>query len=147
LIAFLLRAASKIRPVITGQVLLTVLFLGAAAVEGTISEVTSADLIRLRDVEHALVMDVRTPQEYEAGHIRGAVLIPIRTLKRSVSRLPFDKKRPIVVYCTAGVRSEKALRILEKNGFSRLYHDREGTDGWARSGRALTTDGSRPPPQ
>lgn len=60
----------------------------------------------------ALVLDVRTPEEFSEGHILGAVNIPLAELKtNSSARLP-DKAQTILIYCLSGARAKAASRIL-----------------------------------
>lgn len=65
----------------------------------------------------ALLVDVRTPEEYSAGHIEGAVNIPVGDLGARLGELG-DKQGPIVLYCRSGARSAKAKALLESNGFT-----------------------------
>lgn len=62
----------------------------------------------------ALLIDVRTPGEYAAGHIDGAVNIPYDRIALELSDIPKD--RPIIVYCRSGSRSAHAKRTLESAG-------------------------------
>lgn len=64
----------------------------------------------------ATLLDVRTPQEYEAGHLNGALLIPIAELEGRVTEVPQDK--PVVVYCRSGGRSTKAAHLLKERGYT-----------------------------
>jgi len=60
------------------------------------------------------ILDVREPREYEAGHIPGAVLIPLGQLRARWEEIPNDK--PLVVYCAVGQRAYYATRILRAKG-------------------------------
>ena len=64
----------------------------------------------------ALVLDVSTAGEYEAGHIPEAINIPVDELRQRLSELRVDQ--PLVVYCTVGIRGYLAERILKQQGFS-----------------------------
>ena len=64
----------------------------------------------------ALVIDVRTPEEYSSGHYNGATNIPLAELKNHLPDIS-DKQKPIVVYCASGFRSAKAKQILAAAGF------------------------------
>lgn len=80
----------------------------------------------------ALLVDVRTPAEYSAGHAEGAVNIPVSELGERLGELG-AKDRPIAVYCRTGNRSGYAKRYLEGQGFTRVVD--LGTLQNARSAR------------
>ena len=61
------------------------------------------------------ILDVRTPLEFDSGHIKDAVNIPVDVLRGKISDIPNDKK--IIVYCKVGLRGYIACRILMQNGF------------------------------
>lgn len=63
----------------------------------------------------ACLLDVRAKSEYNNGHVRGSVNIPLDDLTSSLPE--FNPEQPIVVYCRSGMRSAQAKRTLEKNGF------------------------------
>lgn len=62
-----------------------------------------------------LLLDVRTLNEFEASHVKGATHIPLDELRFRLDEVPRDK--PIVLYCRSGYRAHLALRILKENGF------------------------------
>lgn len=68
------------------------------------------------------VLDVRTPEEYAAGHLPGAVNIPHDQLAGRLGELSEARDRDIVVYCRTGKRSAEALGVLDDAGFKRLFH-------------------------
>lgn len=63
----------------------------------------------------AIILDVRTPQEYNQGHIENAVNIPVNTLEANLNKL--DKDKPIITCCQSGTRSAFAEKILNQHGF------------------------------
>ena len=81
--------------------------------------------------EGAIIIDVRSPQEYREGHIDGAISIPEYKIKKEVeNRIP-DKNQNIVVYCSSGGRSKKAQKQLRKLGYSQVYNLYNGlTNYW-----------------
>lgn len=70
----------------------------------------------------ALVLDVRTPQEFDQGHIKGALNIPHRQIERELSKLEHAKRGEIVVYCAKGIRAASAQAVLKANGFEKVYN-------------------------
>jgi hydroxyacylglutathione hydrolase len=76
-------------------------------------EVAPSAVVALRD-EGAIVLDVREPSEFEAGHVEGAIHIPLGALPRRLDALPRDRR--IVAYCGGGDRSATAVSVLERHG-------------------------------
>ncbi len=69
--------------------------------------------------EGALLLDVRTPEEFRQGHLDGAVNIPVQELARRLAELE-PKARPLVVYCAAGMRAQSAVELLVRQGFEKV---------------------------
>lgn len=63
----------------------------------------------------ALLLDVRTKEEYKAGHVRGSINIPITQIASEFNRL--SKEKPIVAVCESGARSAQVVRFLKNNGY------------------------------
>jgi adenylyltransferase/sulfurtransferase len=76
-----------------------------------------------------LLLDVRERPEASFAALPGSVLIPLGELRDRLDELPRDGS--IVVYCHHGVRSARALDILEKAGFTRVRHLTGGLDAWS----------------
>ncbi|NOZ29997.1 MAG: hypothetical protein GXP39_18355 [Chloroflexi bacterium] len=68
------------------------------------------------------VVDVREPQEFAAGHIEGAINIPLGELLRHLDDLPDGRTSPILLYCHSQKRSTHALVVLHELGYSQVYH-------------------------
>lgn len=69
--------------------------------------------------EGAVILDVRSKAEYQAGHIRGSVNIPVDQLRNNLHRLS-DKQKPIITCCASGMRSASARVILKSNGYKNV---------------------------
>lgn len=82
-----------------------------------------------------LLIDVRSPGEFRAGHAKGARSIPLTALRGRASQLPGE--RAIHLICASGTRSRTAARILENAGFANVMSVRGGTDAWAGAGLPL----------
>ncbi len=86
---------------------------------------------RIGNGQPLLILDVRQPDEYRAGHIAGAKLIPLNELGRRVDELPKDKE--ILCVCASGARSSAAAGQLSGAGFN-VLNLRGGMSGWQRAG-------------
>ncbi|MDR2134773.1 MAG: rhodanese-like domain-containing protein [Treponema sp.] len=95
-----------------------------------VSKISPAGAKRVLESEEPyLLVDVRTAEEFGAGHIAGARLIPdYEIAARAPEELP-DKDAPVIVYCRSGMRSSGAARALIKMGYTRIY-DLGGIMGW-----------------
>ena len=66
-----------------------------------------------------LIIDVREPEEYQSGHVEGALNIPASDLLNKTDKLDgVEKDTPIVVYCRSGARSNVAMQFLKQMGFT-----------------------------
>lgn len=72
------------------------------------------------DRSSAVIIDVRTPEEFKTEHIEGARNIPIASLRESAAREFANKSQNIVVYCNRGINSKKAKGILESEGYTNV---------------------------
>lgn len=76
--------------------------------------------------EGAIIIDVRTPEEYLRGHIKKSINIPLDKLEQSLDVLN-DKEKTIITCCASGMRSERAKKILKKLEYSQVYNG----GGWS----------------
>jgi rhodanese-related sulfurtransferase len=98
-----------------------------AAIEKEISVTEAHELYNNGNI----ILDVRQPEEYEAGHIPGAILIPLDTLASRLGELPKNEK--IVVVCRSGSRSAQGRDILLTAGFEDVTSMAGGMNEWAAS--------------
>jgi phage shock protein E len=68
----------------------------------------------------ATIVDVRTKGEYQSGHIKGSVNIPLDNLRNNLSKIKKDK--PVITCCASGMRSASGKSILKSSGFSEVYN-------------------------
>lgn len=90
-------------------------------------------------VDELVVLDVRTPEEFAAGALPGAVLIDINDASFTTEVSELDRELPYLVYCRSGNRSAAAVEIMEDLGFAEIYELADGVQAWVGSGRQLTT--------
>ena len=81
-------------------------------------------------LNNPLILDVRTPEEYKAGYIQNAVLIPVQTLQSRIEELDIYRNGPVLIYCATGNRSTVASKILIDSGFKEILNLRYGIEDW-----------------
>jgi len=84
-----------------------------------------------------VVLDVRTPEEFAAGHIAGATNINFNGPKFKEQVAALDKSKPYLVHCAAGGRSAKAREILKELQFQSIYHLDGGLKAWEKAGKPV----------
>ena len=70
-----------------------------------------------RETSGAVLLDVRTPQEYQAGHIPGSKNVPLQQLEQ-IEYVSVKKDTPLFVYCHSGARSSQAVKALARMGYT-----------------------------
>lgn len=80
----------------------------------------------VRNNKNVILLDVRSKQEYNEGHFKSAINIPVYELEYRAEDEIKDKECIIIAYCSAGVRSRKAIKILRKYGYKNLYNVEDG---------------------
>lgn len=108
----------------------------AHAVEPTPRIQQEALLERMENKDASMIiLDVRTPEEFAAGHIAGAVNIPYTHLPARLSELTDAGDKDIVLYCATGVRAERAAERMREQGYSRLLHLDGDMKAWEEKNR------------
>ena len=90
------------------------------------NEISYKNLIQSMKKKNIILIDVRSNQEYEEGHLEGAINIPLYNLEESIGNIISDKETLIVVYCSSGYRSKKAKEILENLNYINVYNLKDG---------------------
>jgi phage shock protein E len=68
----------------------------------------------------ATIIDVRTKDEFQRGHVRNSVNIPLDKLQNNLKKI--DRNKPVITCCASGMRSASAVSILKSNGFTSVYN-------------------------
>lgn len=102
--------------------------------------VNAEEFNKLTDDPHTIVVDMRNHYEYEVGHFEKAIEIPSDTFREqlpmAVNLLESNKEENIIMYCTGGIRCEKASAYLLHNGFKNVFHLEGGIIHYANSVKA-----------
>jgi molybdopterin/thiamine biosynthesis adenylyltransferase/rhodanese-related sulfurtransferase len=119
-----------------------------AQVKSEIDEISTPQAHeRIEAPDAPLFVDVRPPDEWEEGHIPGAVHAPRNNLESRIEGLVPDKSREIVVYCGSGARSAFAARALHELGYESVTNLAGGFADWKRNGYEFTTPQTLSPTQ
>jgi phage shock protein E len=91
----------------------------------------------LKEKKDIVVLDVRTPEEFKEGHIAGAKNVDFQSedFKKQVAAL--DKSKTYLLHCAAGGRSARALKVLDEDKFSHVYHLNGGFSAWKEAGKPV----------
>lgn len=102
---------------------LLTLLLVCTFVSANIQHIDAQALLTLIQQQKApLILDVRSQQEYQQGHIKGAINIPYDQLKSNSELLNSQQNSEIIIYCRSGARAEKAYKTLHSKGFTQLIY-------------------------
>lgn len=80
------------------------------------------------------ILDVRTPEQFAAGHLRDAKNIPLSDLDSRIGELDKQKTKAVVVVCQQGSRADKAVKLLQKAGFDDVVSLDGGLTAWTAAG-------------
>ena len=94
----------------------------------TNKDISYKDLKSLMKNKYIVLIDVRSGQEYEEGHLDGAINIPVYNIEKEISKYVRNTEDTIILYCSSGSRSRQAKEILENLGYSEVYNLKEGID-------------------
>ena len=110
-------------------VILMLLFAGCSKQEASYQQISMAEAKdRMLQSSDYMIVDVRTVEEYNEGHIPGAINIPNESITAAPSELP-DKDQVLYVYCRSGNRSKQASSKLAKLGYTNIY-EMGGISSW-----------------
>lgn len=102
-----------------------------------VERVPPAEFAKEMSADKGQVVDVRTPKEYNSGHIAGAVNIHLYDADFGQRIDKLDKNKTVYVYCKAGGRSAEAVESLKSKGFQHIVELDGGTDAWKEAGKPL----------
>jgi len=132
--------ARKLPTTLAAVTMAAVLVLGACG--GSTATDTQLTLTSVEDVqsiveappEGLVVLDIRTPEEFAAGHLAGAINIDYYASDFEQQLGELDRDVPYVMYCNSGNRSSNALPVMDSIGFSEVYELDGGIQAWFGAG-------------
>jgi len=87
-----------------------------------------------------ITLDVRTPGEFNEGHIAGALLVDFQSGNFENEIASLDKSKTYAVYCRSGSRSGQAVNVMREAGFTNIYNLNGGVIDWANAGMTLVNN-------
>lgn len=87
-----------------------------------------------------VILDVRSPEEYEKEHLEGARLLEVKKNSLEAELMKLDKEKEYFVYCRAGRRSLKAAELMKKHGIMNVVNITGGISKWKSKRLPVTTD-------
>lgn len=98
------------------------------------NKVSTLQATQLINQGKGVIVDVREPAEFAAGHLRDAKNIPLKELSNRTSELDKFKSKTVILVCETGVRSAKAAAQLKKAGFAEAFSLDGGVSAWQAQG-------------
>ena len=120
---------------------ISALFLtGCGSSSASVTNQGAADFAKTITDSSVVVLDVRTPGEFMAGHIANAINIDVEGMQFNADVSKLDKTKTYAVYCHSGRRSGIATSEMSKLGFSKLFNLDGGIGAWSAAGQQLVTN-------
>ena len=89
---------------------------------GSYQQISQEEAKEMMDTQEVIILDVREQDEYDSGHIPGAVLLPVGTInEETASAVIPEKDDTVLVYCRSGNRSKTASEALAELGYTNIY--------------------------
>lgn len=106
----------------------------------TVTEVSREEFMRKPPGSY-VILDVRTSEEYEQGHVKNALNISHDRLEEQLPQIQKFADAPVLLYCRSGRRAGLAAEVLAKAGFTKLNHLTGDMEGWQAAGLPVTKNG------
>ena len=126
----------KMKQILMGLALVLGLMLQACNAKDEMAVVSPVDAQAWASSGEAVIVDVREQGEWDAGHIDGAIFIPLGQLEKRLGELDAYKGQKVVLQCRSGKRSAAATAILTKAGFKQAHNMTGGIIAWDKAGLA-----------
>lgn len=110
--------------------------LSITAYSADVSNISQQELLEV-NTNNVVIVDVRTPEEFQQGHVPNAINVPLSDIIDNPAILTSSKEKPIVLYCRSGYRAGKAAEALLKEGHQNLRHLEGDMQGWLKAGLSV----------
>mgnify|MGYP006268233011 CR=1 FL=1 len=114
--------------------------LTACGSTGAVTTMNVNDFAKKITDKSVVLVDVRTPAEFAAGHIAGAINIDFESGNFSADIASLDKSKSYAVYCRSGNRSGQATALMAKSGFTSIFNLDGGLINWQGAGMSVVTN-------
>lgn len=118
---------------VTLFLVLLFLFLRTFVAAGGAKSINTMEAVRMMNHENPVILDVRTQDEYQQGHIVGSRNIPLGLIDTRITDIQESQSSPVILVCQHGNRSSQAARSLKKHGFDKLFNLSGGMHGWQQA--------------
>ena len=108
------------------------LLLFPKALSGGVKTINVKNAVLLTNREACIIIDVRTKDKFNTGHIPEAINIPFIKLSEDIDKLKIKSKKVILIYCGSGNSSAKAMRLLSQKGFESVMSIEGGFSEWVK---------------
>ena len=102
-----------------------------------ITQLEPMDVTRLINHDHATMIDLRSPSEFESGHILNAINLPEADFSNKKQVLDKYRKKPLILYCQNGTNSRRLVKLLKTDGFENVSSMKGGISTWQRASLPL----------
>ncbi|UDW83478.1 rhodanese-like domain-containing protein [Pasteurella canis] len=113
------------------MVFFTVIYTFIKDFTSKVKVVTNAEAVSLMNNQDAVVVDLRSIDEFAHGHIINSLnILPAEIKKNSVGKINQHKDTPVILVCATGMSASTSADLLVKQGFNQVYTLKEGISGW-----------------
>ena len=119
---------------------LTLILSACGSSGGNVTNLNVSDFAKKASDSSIVVLDVRTPGEFQSGHLQNAVNIDYEGLNFEGEVNKLDKTKTYAVYCRSGRRSGLATDVMSKDGFKSIFNLEGGIEAWQTAGNAVVNN-------
>jgi len=122
--------------VAAAAVIALIVLISRNALKG-ITNISVQNVNELLKENDLLILDVRSNEEFNVGHLKGSQNIPVQSLSLKIASILDWKNKKVLVYCHSGGRSLAASQMLKKSGFTKIHNMVGGVSAWVGAGNKL----------